>query len=92
MRLLRAAPEPPDVVVLLNQDTVVAPDWLCNILAPFEQDQRIGAVGCKIYYPDGRTLQHAGAWLEPDAALAMRNPQGLWEELVHRSRGAKLAI
>jgi putative transcriptional regulator len=35
-----------------------------------------------------------GAWyvLEPDAALAMRNPEGLWEELVHRSLGVKLAI
>jgi putative transcriptional regulator len=35
-----------------------------------------------------------GAWyvLEADAALAMRNPKGLWEELVDRSRGAKLAI
>jgi GT2 family glycosyltransferase len=69
MRLLRASTEPPDVVVLLNQDTIVAPDWLCSILAPFEQGERIGAVGCKIYYPDGRTLQHAGAWLEPGRAL-----------------------
>src|SRR4051812_48853632 len=35
-----------------------------------------------------------GAWyvLEPDAGLAMRNPEGLWEELVHRSVGAELAI
>jgi putative transcriptional regulator len=35
-----------------------------------------------------------GAWyvLEADAALAMRNPEGLWEELVHRSSGVKLAI
>jgi putative transcriptional regulator len=35
-----------------------------------------------------------GAWyvLEPDAALAMRKPEDLWEELVHRSRGAKLGI
>jgi putative transcriptional regulator len=35
-----------------------------------------------------------GAWyvLEPDAGLAMRKPEGLWEELVHRSRGARLAI
>jgi putative transcriptional regulator len=35
-----------------------------------------------------------GAWyvLEPDAGLALRNPEGLWEELVHRSRGVKLAI
>jgi GT2 family glycosyltransferase len=69
MRLLRDAPEPPDMVVLLNQDTVVAPDWLRSILAPFEHDERIGAVGCKIYYPDGRTLQHAGAWLETARAV-----------------------
>lgn len=35
-----------------------------------------------------------GAWyvLEPDAALVMRNPEGLWEELVHRMLGARLAI
>jgi GT2 family glycosyltransferase len=69
MRLLREAPDPPQVVVLLNQDTVVAPDWLRSILAPFEQDERIGAVGCKIYYSDGRTLQHAGAWIEPGRAI-----------------------
>jgi GT2 family glycosyltransferase len=69
MRLLRDAAEPPDVVVLLNQDTIVAPDWLHSILAPFEQDERIGAVGCKIYYPDGRTLQHAGAWIELGRAI-----------------------
>jgi GT2 family glycosyltransferase len=69
MWLLRDAPGPPDVVVLLNQDTVVAPDWLRNILAPLQRDQRIGAVGCKIYYPDGHTLQHAGGWLEPGRAV-----------------------
>src|SRR5262245_6689364 len=69
MRLLREAADPPHVVVLLNQDTVVAPDWLRSILAPFEQDERIGAVGCKIYYADGRTLQHAGAWIEPGRTM-----------------------
>jgi GT2 family glycosyltransferase len=80
MRLLRAAPESPDVVVLLNQDTVVAPDWLRNILAPFEHDQRIGAVGCKIYYPDGRTLQHAGAWLERGRAIPRHYGHGELDE------------
>jgi GT2 family glycosyltransferase len=70
MRLLRDSAKPPDVVVLLNQDTLVAPDWLHNILLPFQQDERIGAVGCKIYYPDGRTLQHAGAWLESARAVS----------------------
>ena len=35
-----------------------------------------------------------GAWyvLEPNAALAMGKPEGLWEELVRRSRVAKNAI
>jgi putative AlgH/UPF0301 family transcriptional regulator len=35
-----------------------------------------------------------GAWyvLEPDRAVAMRKPEGLWEELVLRSREARLAI
>lgn len=35
-----------------------------------------------------------GAWyvLEPDAEIAMRKPEGLWEELVRRSRVAREAI
>jgi putative transcriptional regulator len=35
-----------------------------------------------------------GAWyvIEPDAALAMRKPEGLWEELVKHSRVSRLAI
>jgi len=36
----------------------------------------------------------AGAWyvLKPDPALVMRKPEGLWEELVHRSQQADNAI
>ena len=35
-----------------------------------------------------------GAWyvLEPDAALVMRKPEGLWEELVRRSQRARNSI
>lgn len=35
-----------------------------------------------------------GAWyvLEPDAALVMRNPEGLWEELVRRSQRIRNTI
>src|SRR5262245_52794363 len=80
IRLLRDAAEPPDVVVLLNQDTIVASDWLANILAPLEQDDRVAAVGCKIYYLDGRTLQHAGAWLEPGRAIPRHYGYGVLDE------------
>ncbi|MGQ9894342.1 MAG: glycosyltransferase family 2 protein, partial [Roseiflexus sp.] len=59
---------PPDVIVLLNQDTLVDPGWLGALLAPFA-DPAVGAVGCKIRYPDG-TLQHAGLTLDWPLALS----------------------
>jgi GT2 family glycosyltransferase len=55
-----------EMVVLLNQDTVVQPGWLSALRMTFA-DPSIGIVGCKALYPDGRTLQHAGAFLSrPD--------------------------
>jgi O-antigen biosynthesis protein len=60
--------EPPPVVVLLNQDTVVAPDWLERLLEPFV-DPQVGAAGCKLLYPD-RKIQHAGVVLEYPRQLA----------------------
>ena len=64
IRHAMAEAEPPDVIILLNQDTVVADDWLTKITAPFAADDRVGAVGCKVHYPDGRRLQHAGAGID----------------------------
>lgn len=61
MRALLDRPAPPEIMLLLNQDTVVAPDWLRRMVEPFGADERIATVGCKIYYSDGRTIQHAGA-------------------------------
>ncbi|WP_448542182.1 glycosyltransferase family 2 protein [Roseiflexus sp.] len=57
----------PDVIILLNQDTLVDPGWLGAIIAPFA-DPVVGAVGCKIRYPDG-TIQHAGLTLDWPLAL-----------------------
>lgn len=48
-----------DYVVLLNNDTEVTPDWLDELLWPFEHFQRVGLTGAKLLYPDGR-LQEAG--------------------------------
>ncbi len=50
-----------DVLVLLNQDTVVHTGWLAALVKVLD-DPAIGIVGCKILYPDG-TIQHAGAYL-----------------------------
>ncbi|MCH7759564.1 glycosyltransferase family 2 protein [Patescibacteria group bacterium] len=39
-----------DYVLLLNNDTVVAPDFLTKMIETAESDQKIGIVGAKIYY------------------------------------------
>lgn len=49
-----------DIMVLLNQDTAVQPGWLTAIAAAFDTDPDIGIVGCKSYFPNSRTIQHAG--------------------------------
>lgn len=46
-------------ILLLNNDTeVISPDWIQEILM-YAQRSDVGAVGAKLYYPDG-TIQHAG--------------------------------
>jgi GT2 family glycosyltransferase len=60
-RGLRAAQA--NILVLLNQDTEVYPAWLQALERAFD-DSGVGIAGCKIYYPDGETIQHAGGWTE----------------------------
>lgn len=55
-----------ELIVLLNQDTEVPPEWLARLCVPFARDPRIGAVGCKLLYPGGRIIQHAGGVLYPN--------------------------
>ncbi|MCX7626388.1 MAG: glycosyltransferase, partial [Candidatus Sumerlaeaceae bacterium] len=54
------------VVVFLNPDTEVTPSFLREILTPFVTMPDVGVVGCKIYYPGTRRLQHAGARVLPN--------------------------
>jgi len=58
-----------EVIALLNQDAAVQENWLVELARAFEMDMKIGIAGCKILFPDGRTIQHAGG--------IMRNPQAL---------------
>jgi GT2 family glycosyltransferase len=47
-------------ILLLNSDIeITEKKWLTTMLRVFEYDNRIGIVGCKLLYPDGR-IQHAG--------------------------------
>lgn len=50
-----------DVLVLLNQDTVVRQGWLEALVDTF-QDPSVGIAGCKALYPDG-SIQHAGGFI-----------------------------
>ena len=47
-------------LVFLNNDTQVTKGWLFELLRTFELDAKIGLVGSKLIYPDGR-LQEAVA-------------------------------
>jgi GT2 family glycosyltransferase len=69
LRALMAQTSPPDLIVLLNQDTLVDVGWLGALTSAMSADPTLGAVGCKIRYPDGR-IQHAGLILERPRALA----------------------
>lgn len=55
-----------EIFVLLNDDTEVPPDCLANLCAPFDADPKIGAAGCKLFYPDRKTIQHAGGIIYPN--------------------------
>lgn len=49
-----------EYLLMLNNDTeVITPDWVERLLGDAQRDS-IGAVGCKLYYPDGLHIQHAG--------------------------------
>lgn len=53
-----------EVVVMLNNDVIVlGNDWLPQLIAPMQDDATVGITGCKLVFPDGETLQHAGARL-----------------------------
>ena len=49
-----------EYLLFLNDDTeVITPDWLERLLGQARQEET-GAVGAKLYYPDGDLIQHCG--------------------------------
>ena len=65
------------IVVFLNPDTEVTPSLVGALVKPLLQDSSIGVTGAKIYYPNSRTMQHAGARICPNG---MSNHFGAGEE------------
>lgn len=58
-----------EILLLLNPDTEVYPDTIGEFVRACALPD-VGIVGCKVYYPDGRTIQHAGGYIR-DNGLTM---------------------
>jgi len=49
-----------DFLLFLNDDTeVITNDWM-EVMAAYAQEDNIGAVGAKLYYPESEIIQHCG--------------------------------
>lgn len=54
-------------ILFLNNDTQVQKDWLKPLIDLIESDEKVGMVGSKLVYPDGK-LQEAGGIIWSDAS------------------------
>lgn len=59
-----------EIIVFLNPDTEVTPGCIEQLVLPLINSSSIGVTGAKMYYPDSRTLQHAGALIHPNGMTA----------------------
>lgn len=55
-----------DWIILLNDDTETAPDWLNALNEAAAKYPNAGILGCKLLYPGGEIIQHAGGFIEPN--------------------------
>jgi GT2 family glycosyltransferase len=75
--LQRALEAGADYILLLNNDTLVAPDMLDELVAAALADQRAGLLSPKMYYADQPDrLWYAGAQQQPWTLAAVRTHRG----------------
>lgn len=58
-----------DLLLFLNNDTVLMPGWLPPLVRVFRGDVKAGVVGGRLLFPDGR-LQEAGGMIFRDGSAA----------------------
>ena len=54
-----------EILIPFNDDTESTPNLITEMVRPLLEEPTIGIVGCKILYPDRKTLQHAGGIILP---------------------------
>jgi len=88
-----------DTVILMNPDVTVNRTTLRFLADALQRDPKAAIAGCKLLYPDGKTIQHAGGTLSYPLALANHygygeQDQGQYDELreVDYATGAVLAV
>lgn len=72
-----------DLYVLLNPDVVLAPDCLAALAEATTADPTIGVAGCKLWYPGGEIIQHAGGFITAPRAMPGHYGIGEWDTGQH---------
>lgn len=87
-----------NMLILLNPDVQVQRGWL-TVLKDAFRDRRVGVVGCKLLYPGGDVIQHAGGTIDwptalPDHHGYRERDEGQWDQPreVDYVTGAALAL
>ena len=67
-----------EVLILLNNDTQVAADWLEEILAAFSRHPQAGSVACRMLLFDRRTVFHAAG--DTFSVAGLPGNRGVWQD------------
>jgi GT2 family glycosyltransferase len=88
-----------DVLILLNPDVKVLSGWLVALKDVLKKNERIGIAGCKLLFPDGKMIQHAGGKIDFPSALPVHYgfrqcDSGQWDQIreVDYVTGAAFAV
>ncbi|WP_370365968.1 glycosyltransferase [Maricaulis sp.] len=86
------------ILVFLNNDTLVLPGWLDELVATLDGDVTIGMAGSKLIYPDGRLQEAGGIFWQDGSAWNLgrfddpRRPEFSYAREVDYISGAAIAL
>ncbi|WP_430430705.1 glycosyltransferase [Oceanicaulis sp.] len=85
-------------VLMLNNDTLVLPDGLDTLVETLDADPKVGLVGSKLIYPDGRLQEAGGIFWQDGSAWNLgrfdhpRRPEFSYARDVDYISGASIAL